>query len=725
MKVIRTRDIVGYTDPISALPGETLHIKASTVAPRFRSGMRRVDAVGWSARGATVEMSPAGGFAEVECDGAHHPVPLGSLARAPCPATLRSATTLTLGMIVKPTAKASRRQVLGYFHDTAGHPLGGVCIDDDGHAAITDQTASVLLRSGKRLVRGAWVALAATFASSTGTMQIAVASLHGAPEVVAGPGMLGGLFEARTITFAARLAGECPVEPFDGRMAEPLLAEADAVEVARALVSGLSGWRSLESSTLLAHWDFAVGMDEDRIIDTGPSRCDGTLLNTPTRAVTGPFWDGTVFDWRGRPEHYNAIHFHSDDLADCRWPDVASFKIPDDLASGLYTVALETETSTDFVPFVVRARREVRSPVALLLPTFTYLSYGNAPPAMRGPDFGIEPYPCEVAVEGHPDFGRSHYERYADGSPVMLSSRMRPLVSMRFGTRPWGLVPDGWLLTWLRSEVGQVDILTDEDLDREGLDALYGHRVIVTGNHPEYYSTAMLDALEAFCDRGGRMLYLGGNGFYWRVSVAARGPAMIEVRRTEDGTRAWIAEPGEGHHMMDGHYGGLWRRLGRPPNQLAGVGFAAQGFDESGHYQVLPGARTGPAAFALDGIGERFGQHGWLGGGAAGQEIDRADSRLAPGQDIHVLARSIGHPISMLRTKEEMLSNILPFEDRNARSDIAIRFAGASGAVFSVGSMAWVGALLDGGDGAGRNDVARMTANVLARFLDPTPFADR
>jgi N,N-dimethylformamidase len=41
------------------------------------------------------------------------------------------------------------------------------------------------------------------------------------------------------------------------------------------------------------------------------------------------------------------------------------------------------------------------------------------------------------------------------------------------------------------------------------------------------------------------------------------------------------------------------------------------------------------------------------------------------------------------------------------------------GAVFSVGSMAWPGALSENGYD---NDVARITGNVLKRFMDVTPF---
>jgi len=43
------------------------------------------------------------------------------------------------------------------------------------------------------------------------------------------------------------------------------------------------------------------------------------------------------------------------------------------------------------------------------------------------------------------------------------------------------------------------------------------------------------------------------------------------------------------------------------------------------------------------------------------------------------------------------------------------------GAVFSTGSIGWAGSLWRPGVGYG-NPVARLTGNVVRRFLDPTPF---
>jgi N,N-dimethylformamidase len=53
------------------------------------------------------------------------------------------------------------------------------------------------------------------------------------------------------------------------------------------------------------------------------------------------------------------------------------------------------------------------------------------------------------------------------------------------------------------------------------------------------------------------------------------------------------------------------------------------------------------------------------------------------------------------------------------RADLVFFETAGGGAVFSVGSMAWVGALPHNGYD---NNVARVTSNVLARFADAEPF---
>jgi hypothetical protein len=55
-------------------------------------------------------------------------------------------------------------------------------------------------------------------------------------------------------------------------------------------------------------------------------------------------------------------------------------------------------------------------------------------------------------------------------------------------------------------------------------------------------------------DGGGHLLYLGGNGFYWRIALHSDAEDILESRRAEDGIRAWAAEPGEYYNAFDGTY---------------------------------------------------------------------------------------------------------------------------------------------------------------------------
>eukprot|EP00976_Prorocentrum_cordatum_P118090 1196409-Prorocentrum_minimum.AAC.6 len=75
-------------------------------------------------------------------------------------------------------------------------------------------------------------------------------------------------------------------------------------------------------------------------------------------------------------------------------------------------------------------------------------------------------------------------------------------------------------------------------------------------------------------------------------------------------------------------------------------------------------------------------------------------------------------------TPQELLTHVLtetgaPPEEL-VRSDIVFFEGPAGGAVFSVGSITFCGCLPVNGYS---NDVSTLLKNVLARFLDPTPFA--
>jgi hypothetical protein len=448
----------------------------------------------------------------------------------------------------------------------------------------------------------------------------------------------------------------------------------------------------------------------------------------PYSGLCGIRWNGSAQDPSVAPAHYTALQLHADTMLDAGWAPTIGWAVPPDLPCGVYAFRIaEAGDNGDEAPvhasFIVSAAGAPRSRIAVWLPTFSYLAYSNATESMRGPPVTLARHVDEARLDAlHPAHGRSLYERHADGQGVLWAGARRPLWSAAPGHRPWQLVADTWLLDWLEQDGQTFDIVTDHDVHRDGEAALASYSVVLTGHHPEYVSTPIWDALWRWLHQGGRLMYLGGNGYYWRTAVDASAD-LIEVRRSEDGTRPHIGAPGESYCAFSGEYGGLWRRLGRAPQRLVGVGMAAQGFGQGAPYRRRPEADAPEVAFVLHGVdGDSFGGVGCWSGAASGWEIDRSDPDLGTPPGTWWLARSVGHPASMLRTKEELLSYVEPFSDSKARSDIVVVPVG-DGDVFAVGSMTWIGALRSP-DGR-TSDVATITGNVLRRFLDPAPIPRR
>ena len=234
----------------------------------------------------------------------------------------------------------------------------------------------------------------------------------------------------------------------------------------------------------------------------------------------------------------------------------------------------------------------------------------------------------------------------------------------------------------------------------------------------------MLDSLQAYLDGGGRLMYLGGNGFYWRVSYHPTLPGVIECRKSEDGIRAFATLPGEFYSSFTGEYTGLWRRNGRPPNELVGIGMVSQGFDYSSPYVMREASRDPRAAFVFEGVeGPVVGEFGLAGGGAAGLELDATNHVLGTPPHSLVLASSERHSDLYLMTPEDMndpAPGLGGTEAEIIRAEMVFFETPSGGAVFSTGSIAWPGSLSHTDY---KNDVARITTNVLKRFLDETPFA--
>jgi N,N-dimethylformamidase len=435
----------------------------------------------------------------------------------------------------------------------------------------------------------------------------------------------------------------------------------------------------------------------------------------PARGVTGQSWSGDRWSWLEVPGQYGAIHFHDDDLDDAEWETDFTFTVPRSLTSGVYAARLRSDGAEDHIPFVVRPPTgRPAADIAVLLPTFTYLAYANE--AIFEPHVPLLEGDDDRWVAGHRL--TSLYNWHSDGSGVCYASRLRPMTNLRPRYRYWltghphGLGADLCLLDWLEAQGHRYDLLTDEDLHHEGAGLLRPYRVLMTGAHPEYATSATMAALSAFRDAGGRLMYLGGNGFWMVTGVHEERPHVIEIRRRAAISGLWSSQPGEVFLSTTGELGDTWQHRRERPRELVGVGFERMAL-EGRPYVRESGSFDPRAAFVFEGVGadEPIGDFGLLFGGAAAYEVDGIDVRFGTPANALLLARASGFaPAGTPELDHEPRADMVFFETANG------------GAVFSTGSIGWCAALShDDYD----NNVSRITGNVLRRFLAEEPFDAR
>ncbi|PKK46409.1 hypothetical protein CI102_7810 [Trichoderma harzianum] len=384
---------------------------------------------------------------------------------------------------------------------------------------------------------------------------------------------------------------------------------------------------------ILAKYDFSLGMSGDRILDISGRGYHGVLVNAPTRAVKGHDWDGSECDWTRARFGYGAIHFHDDDPDDANWETDFVITIPPNSRSGAYAVEVETSNGqdTDSITFFVR-------------PTRWTLDNSNKNTADLGPGFDINKAlksPEFYKMRRRVDLGLSCYDRHNDGSGVCYSSSKRPILN----------------------EGIPYETLTDHDLHARGASALQGFSTVITGCHPEYPSLESFRAYDAFAKRGGNLMYMGGNGFYWNLPS------------------------GEHVNSLDGQRGGLWRSRGMSCNTLFGVGFCAQGTGLGVPYRRTEASRDPELSWMFTGVeGDLIGEFGF-GGGASGDEIDRFDVGNGSPEGALVLATSTGHSDDFGIAIEDLsypALNTLGTQTDLIRSDVVYYVGSGGGGVFSV-----------------------------------------
>jgi hypothetical protein len=242
------------------------------------------------------------------------------------------------------------------------------------------------------------------------------------------------------------------------------------------------------------------------------------------------------------------------------------------------------------------------------------------------------------------------------------------------GRQACHLAPAEWrLLGWLERQGYAYDLYADYQL-HDGTLNLDAYRVLVLNTHPEYWSAEMYRRAKRWVfERGGRLLYLGGNGIDCAVEYLAGGTAMRCLNHWPAGYESRF------HHAVESGA------------NLLGVVYSDPGAMTVAPYEVL---RPEHWLFAGTGLkaGDRFGTrilHQRYGDGASGHETDKI-TPSSP-KNVELLARGIN--------PDDGGAQIVSFDTPSG------------GAVFSAGSITYpTGLLCDA-------LLSTITANVLERFL--------
>jgi N,N-dimethylformamidase len=701
--------LTGYPASWSVRAGDSIEFMVSTGAPRYRAEMVRV-----TGRGPRPDDSPALSFEPAESDvageypGGVQQTVSGSYGIAS--GLEPSATGAgSLSAWIYPTLpELGRWQAIVTWLGEDGEPAFELGLTAEGRPAVRCRGAGAdhQVSAGDAVARRQWCFVAASL-SADGRV-VLVQQAAGAPPVTA---------EQVTAGPAVALGPRAYVA---ARRPQPLTSAVTSV------VDGSYNGKVDRPAAVAAALDATDLLARASADSPSGELGDLEFVHSPAHPATGRNWTGRVLDWRLSPAEYRAVWYHDDDLADASWAPSFTWQVPAGTRSGMYAARLTAGDHEDVVPFYVRpGAGEPTAPLAVLVPTFTYTIYSNFHhPSRSGPD-GTPDEAASAYLGEHRELGLSLYCTHRDGSGVCFVSSRRPMIDMR----PWHrivtrgnagreLSGDLYLLDWLEHEGIRYDTITDDDLHAEGADLLRPYAGVVTGGHPEYTSEEMLDALTDYVDGGGNLAYLGGNGFYWVTTVTPGAPHLLEVRRGRAGSRTWTGEPGEGHHST-GEPGGHWVDRGRAPQVLTGVGFAAQGGGPGAGYDRSPDSTSPLAAFIFAGLpaDEVIGDFGLKLGGAAADEIDRADPALGTPAGTLVLATTRGkHDDSYQRAVEEVEEGTAKAGGTHSeyvRADMTYRQTPSGGSVFSVGSIAWSTSLsyhdYD-------NNVAAVTRNVLAEF---------
>ncbi len=360
--------------------------------------------------------------------------------------------------------------------------------------------------------------------------------------------------------------------------------------------------------------------------------------------------------------------------------------------SGLYYFHAKTESGEFFsFPWIVAPARP-QAKIAVLASNVNWNAYNNFGGRSNyiHPE-GLPPKPtvnARLELRRYTDPEHLNYDR--DDYDPLSFDRPEPINHIPEDVRvtdpiegraPCHIAPAEWrLLGWLEREGLQYDYYAETQLHFGTLN-LDDYKLLIISTHPEYWSSTMYDKVKSWVfERGGRLMYLGGNGI------------NCDVEFLDEQT--CIYRNGDGRILRDKDRGYESRFHMRHESEANLLGVV---YDDRGIMTAAPYRVEDDSHWVFEGTGLKNGNlfgtkclHERIPGGASGHETDKIS------------------PSSPANTK--LLAKGLNPDEGGAH--MVVHEPSGGGSVFSAGSICWVSSLLvDEG-------VSKISANVIRRFAE-------
>ena len=299
------KNIVGYADRLSAVPGERIRFMVSCEDGErdYRARLVRLLCTDDHPDGPGLVERPVESGFEGTYRGRHQPLRAGSHIVVACGGRLRGLSGFSAQAMIWPTRDDLPRQTLiATWSDAtrSGFALG-LSSRAELELRIGDGEREETFAVGTALLTREWAFVAASWDASSGTLRLWQEPLRSGPgfpppaHVEARTGLLPRLDATETIVIAAghdREEGGAAsmTHHYNGKIEGVRLAgralERDEMERLRALPVPAD-----LASSVVAAWDFSREMMTDRIVDVSGNDLEGRAVNLPNRAMKGPELD--------------------------------------------------------------------------------------------------------------------------------------------------------------------------------------------------------------------------------------------------------------------------------------------------------------------------------------------------------------------------------------------------------------------------------------------------